>query len=49
MDLIYIAPWTIILPGIAIMISVLCVNLLGDGLHRSIHARVLKNATFRYS
>ncbi len=40
LELIYVAPWTVILPGVAIMISVLFVNLLGDGLHRAINAGV---------
>jgi ABC-type antimicrobial peptide transport system permease subunit len=31
LELIYVAPWTVMLPGAAIMISVLLVNLLGDG------------------
>lgn len=40
LELIYVAPWAVILPGAAIMISVLLVNLLGDGLHRAINAGV---------
>lgn len=32
LELIYVAPWTVMLPGAAIMISVLLVNLLGDGI-----------------
>ncbi|MGP1956480.1 MAG: putrescine export ABC transporter permease SapC [Arsenophonus sp. NC-PE1-MAG3] len=40
LELIYVAPWTVFLPGAAIMISVLFVNLLGDGLHRAINAGV---------
>ncbi|CDL80791.1 putrescine export ABC transporter permease SapC [Xenorhabdus szentirmaii] len=40
LELIYAAPWTVLLPGAAIMISVLLVNLLGDGLHRAINAGV---------
>lgn len=40
LELIYVAPWTVILPGVAIMVSVLFVNLLGDGLHRAINAGV---------
>ncbi|MCT4703962.1 peptide ABC transporter permease SapC [Enterobacteriaceae bacterium H20N1] len=40
LELIYVAPWTVMLPGAAIMISVLLVNLLGDGLRRSINAGV---------
>lgn len=31
LELIYVAPWTVMLPGAAIMVSVLLVNLLGDG------------------
>lgn len=34
-----IAPWTIIFPGIAIMISVLAFNLLGDGLRDALDPR----------
>ncbi|MGP1953492.1 MAG: peptide ABC transporter permease, partial [Arsenophonus sp. NC-QC1-MAG3] len=40
LELIYVAPWTVFLPGAAIMISVLFVNLFGDGLHRAINAGV---------
>ena len=40
LELIYVAPWTVMLPGGAIMISVLLVNLLGDGLRRAINAGV---------
>lgn len=40
LELIYVAPWTVFLPGAAIMFSVLFVNLLGDGLHRAINAGV---------
>lgn len=36
LELIYVAPWTVMLPGAAIMISVLLVNLLGDGVRRAI-------------
>ncbi|VEB83940.1 peptide ABC transporter ATP-binding protein [Citrobacter koseri] len=38
LELIYVAPWTVMLPGAAIMISVLLVNLLGDGIRRAIIA-----------
>ncbi len=38
LELIYVAPWTVMLPGAAIMISVLLVNLLGDGVRRAIIA-----------
>ncbi|MEA1064932.1 putrescine export ABC transporter permease SapC [Erwinia sp. HR93] len=40
LDLVYVAPWTVMLPGAALMISVLLVNLLGDGLRRAIVAGV---------
>ncbi|WP_348666335.1 putrescine export ABC transporter permease SapC [Arsenophonus symbiont of Ornithomya chloropus] len=38
LELIYIAPWTVFFPNAAIMISILFINLLGDGLHRAINA-----------
>lgn len=40
LELIYVAPWTVMLPGAAIMVSVLLINLLGDGLRRAINAGV---------
>ncbi|MDE9460719.1 putrescine export ABC transporter permease SapC [Xenorhabdus bovienii] len=40
LELIYSAPWTVMLPGAAITLSVLLVNLLGDGLHRAINTGV---------
>lgn len=40
LELIYVAPWTIMLPGGAIMLSVLLVNLLGDGIRRAINTGV---------
>ncbi|WP_413491581.1 putrescine export ABC transporter permease SapC [Morganella psychrotolerans] len=40
LELIYVAPWSVILPGTAILISVLLVNLLGTGLQRAINAGV---------
>ncbi len=40
LELIYVAPWAVMLPGAAIMISVLIVNLLGDGIRRAIMAGV---------
>ncbi|MDR0805832.1 MAG: peptide ABC transporter permease SapC [Enterobacteriaceae bacterium] len=36
LELIYVAPWCVMLPGVSIMISVLLVNLLGDGIYRAI-------------
>ncbi|NHB95532.1 putrescine export ABC transporter permease SapC [Photorhabdus stackebrandtii] len=40
LELIYVAPWTVMLPGAAIMVSVLLINLLGNGLHRAINSGV---------
>lgn len=40
LELIYVAPWTVMLPGVAIMVSVLLINLLGNGLRRAINAGV---------
>jgi cationic peptide transport system permease protein len=40
LDLVYAAPWTVMLPGGAIMLSVLIVNLLGDGVRRAMIAEV---------
>lgn len=40
LELVYVAPWTVMLPGAAIMLSVLVVNLLGDGIRRAIVAGV---------
>ncbi|EEG83455.1 putative peptide transport system permease protein SapC [Proteus penneri ATCC 35198] len=40
LELIYVAPWTVLIPGATIMISVLLVNLLGDGLQRAINEGV---------
>lgn len=40
LELIYAAPWTVLIPGATIMISVLLVNLLGDGLQRAINEGV---------
>ena len=40
LDLVYVAPWTVMLPGGAILVSVLLVNLLGDGMRRAINAGV---------
>ncbi|EHD21171.1 MULTISPECIES: putrescine export ABC transporter permease SapC [Brenneria] len=38
LELIYAAPWTVMLPGAAIALSVLIVNLLGDGIRRALLA-----------
>ncbi len=40
LELVYVAPWTVMLPGAALMISVLIVNLLGDGIRRAVEAGV---------
>ncbi|NMP28768.1 peptide ABC transporter permease SapC [Rahnella sp. SAP-1] len=40
LELVYVAPWTVMLPGAAILISVLLINLLGDGIRRAINAGV---------
>lgn len=40
LELVYVAPWAVMLPGTAIMFSVLLVNLLGDGIRRAINAGV---------
>lgn len=40
LELVYVAPWTVMLPGAAIMLSVLTVNILGDGVRRAMIAEV---------
>jgi 5'-nucleotidase len=47
LELIYVAPWTVMLPGAAIMASVLLVNLLGDGIRRAIDAGTILRALSR--
>ncbi len=39
-ELIYIAPWTVTLPGLAIMFSIFAINLLGDGLRQALNAGI---------
>ncbi|KKD00631.1 MULTISPECIES: putrescine export ABC transporter permease SapC [Photobacterium] len=39
-ELIYLAPWTVTLPGLAITFSILVVNLVGEGLRQAINAGV---------
>ncbi|MCG3863598.1 MULTISPECIES: putrescine export ABC transporter permease SapC [unclassified Photobacterium] len=39
-ELIYLAPWTVTLPGLAIMFSVLVINLVGDGLRQALNAGI---------
>ncbi len=36
LDLFYIAPWTVYLPGLAILFSVIAINLVGEGIRRAI-------------
>lgn len=37
-ELIYLAPWTVTIPGFAIMFTVIAVNLVGDGVRRALNA-----------
>ncbi|PKF50547.1 putrescine export ABC transporter permease SapC [Enterovibrio nigricans] len=37
-ELVFTAPWTVTLPGLAIMVSVLVVNLVGDGVSQAVNA-----------
>ncbi|MFP2770445.1 ABC transporter permease subunit [Oceanisphaera sp. KMM 10153] len=37
MELVYLAPWTVTLPGLAILLSVLVVNMVGEGLRQAIN------------
>ena len=39
-DLIFIAPWTVILPGLAILLTIFIVNLVGESLRQSVIAGV---------
>ena len=36
LDLLFVAPWAVTLPGLAILVSVLATNLVGDGLQRAL-------------
>jgi cationic peptide transport system permease protein len=38
-DLFYIAPWTVYLPGLAILFAVIATNLVGEGLRHAIKQR----------
>ncbi|MBT0726377.1 peptide ABC transporter permease SapC [Rosenbergiella australiborealis] len=40
LELVYVAPWTVMLPGAAIMCTILLINLLGEGIRRAIDAGV---------
>ncbi len=39
-ELIYLAPWTMTLPGLAIMFTVIIINLVGDGVRRALNAGI---------
>ncbi|RJX70194.1 peptide ABC transporter permease SapC [Vibrio sinensis] len=39
-ELIYLAPWTVTLPGLAIMFTVVAVNLVGEGVRRALNAGI---------
>ncbi|ROV58652.1 peptide ABC transporter permease SapC [Vibrio ponticus] len=39
-ELIYLAPWTVTLPGLAIMFTVVVVNLVGEGVRQALNAGV---------
>lgn len=39
-ELIYLAPWTVILPGLAIMSTVIVINLVGEGIRQALNAGI---------
>ena len=39
-ELIYLAPWTVTLPGLAIMFTVIVINLVGEGIREALNAGV---------
>ncbi|MDV7102974.1 ABC transporter permease subunit [Vibrio sp. TH_r3] len=39
-ELIYLAPWTVTLPGLAIMFTVISINLVGEGVRQALNAGV---------
>ena len=39
-ELIYLAPWTVTLPGMAIMFTVVMINLVGEGVRQALNAGV---------
>ncbi len=39
-ELIYIAPWTVTLPGLSIMFTVIALNLVGEGIRRALNAGI---------
>jgi cationic peptide transport system permease protein len=38
--LIYLAPWTVTLPGLAIMFVVITINLVGEGVRQALNAGI---------
>ena len=42
LDVAYLAPWTVILPGIAIFMIVLSINIVGDGLRSALRKRLTR-------
>ncbi|PHS49159.1 MAG: peptide ABC transporter permease, partial [Alteromonas sp.] len=40
LDVAYLAPWNVALPGIAIFLLVLSINIVGDGLRSALRKRV---------
>lgn len=39
-ELIYLAPWTVTLPGLAIMFTVIVINLVGEGIRQALNAGI---------
>ncbi|GAM62351.1 peptide transport system permease protein sapC [Vibrio ishigakensis] len=39
-ELIYLAPWTVVLPGLVIMYTVITFNLVGEGVRDALNAGV---------
>ncbi|USD66297.1 putrescine export ABC transporter permease SapC [Vibrio sp. SCSIO 43136] len=39
-ELIYVAPWTVTLPGLIIMFSIVVINLVGEGMRRALNAGI---------
>ncbi len=39
LDLFYIAPWTVYLPGLAILFAVVATNLVGEGIRHALKLR----------
>jgi len=39
-DLVFIAPWTVVLPGLAILVTIFIINVVGESLRQSVIAGV---------